>query len=122
MTTNLPGAATSDSADQTKLFFDNYGIAPLEFRSIDVDSTITFFKGRGFTEDAAIATASVLLKQAKLDNMPINKLLDTLNGFDDLQISSLVGEILNNNRLSTSTLGYKSEPKKSNTISRNVKS
>jgi hypothetical protein len=120
MTTNLPKVDVSDSAEPTKLFFDTYGIAPLEFRAVDVDSTITFFKSRGFTDDAAISTASVLLKQAKLDNMAINKLLDTLKGFDDLQISSLVGEIMNNNRLATSTLGYRSEPKKSNSISRNV--
>lgn len=121
MSTNLPSNTVQDSSSQTKLFFDSYGIAPLEFRSIDVDSTIAFFKSRGFTEDAAVTTSSVLLKQAKLDNMAINKLLDTLEGFDDLQISTLVGEILNNNRLPTSTLGYKSNPKKSDSITRNVK-
>ena len=120
MSTNLPNLETVDSATATKLFFDSYGIAPLEFRALDVDSTITFFKSRGFSDDAAISTAAVLLKQAKLDNMNVNKLLDTLTGFDDLQISSLVGEIMNNNRIATSTLGYRSEPKKSDTISRNV--
>ena len=120
MSTNLPRLETSDSAEATKLFFDTYGIAPLEFRAVDVDATITFFKGKGFDDDAAISTASVLLKQAKLDNVEINKLIDTLVGFNDLQISSLVGEIMNNNRIATSTLGYRSDPKKSNSISRNV--
>ena len=120
MSTNLPNPDIADSAESTKLFFDSYGIAPLEFRAVDVDSTITFFKSRGFGDDAALSTAAVILKQAKLDSINVNKLLDTLTGFDDLQISSLIGEIMNNNRIATSTLGYRSEPKKSDSISRNV--
>lgn len=118
--TNLPAPEVVDSAEATKLFFDSYGIAPLEFRSIDVDATLTFFKSRGFNDDAALATSAVLLKQAKLDQMNINSLLETLGGFDELQISSLVGEIMNNNRLSTSTLGYKSQIIRSDSVSRNV--
>jgi len=118
--TNLPSPEIADNAEATKLFFDSYGIAPLEFRSVDVDATLTFFKSRGFNDDAALATSAVLLKQAKLDQMNINSLLETLGGFDELQISSLVGEIMNNNRLSTSTLGYKSQPTRSDSVSRNV--
>jgi hypothetical protein len=39
--------------------------------------------------------------------MPIFKLLDTLSGMEGLQLSALVGEILNNNRPASSSLGFR---------------
>ena len=51
--------------------------------------------------------AMALLKQAKLDSIPIYQILDTIKGFNELEISQLVGEILNNNRVPTSTLGFR---------------
>ena len=47
------------------------------------------------------------VRPAKLENIPINQLLDTLSGLEELQVSALVGEIMNNHRPSTSTLGYR---------------
>jgi hypothetical protein len=120
MSTNFVKESLGDSADPTKLFFDTYGIAPLEFNSVDFDSSITFFKSKGFEEDAAIVTASTLLKQAKLDNISVQKLLDTMKGFTDLEISALVGEILNNNRSPISILGYRVRNNGSDLITRNV--
>jgi len=120
VSTNFVKETLGDSADPTKLFFDTYGIAPLEFNSTDFDSAVTFFKSRGFEEDAAIVTASTLLKQAKLDNASVQKLIDTLKGFTDLQISALVGEILNNNRSPISILGYRIKNRKTDLITRNV--
>ena len=68
---------------------------------------LDFFKLKGFDDSAASVVASALLKQAKLENMPITKVLDDITGLEQLQISALVAEILNNNRPSTSTLGYR---------------
>jgi hypothetical protein len=107
MATNLPSSPTADSATATRLFFDSYGEQPLEFNSTDVDATVGFFESKGFDRDAATTTAITLLKQAKIENQPIFQILDTLKGFNDLQLSALVGEILNNNRPSTSTLGFR---------------
>jgi hypothetical protein len=120
MATNLINESFSDSAQPTKLFFDTYGIAPLEFNAVEFDLAITFFKSKGFQEDAAVITASTILKQAKLDNMPVQKLLETLQGFTELQISALVGEILNNNRSPISTLGFRIIKTGSDLITRNV--
>jgi hypothetical protein len=105
--TNLPWTTPVDSALGTRLYFDQYGQAPLEFSANDVDSVVGFFKGKGFGDEAAQTTSMVLLKQAKIDDMPVFKLLDTLKSFEGLQLSGLVGEILNNNRANTSTLGFK---------------
>jgi hypothetical protein len=104
---NLPSKVSKDSALGTRLYFDKYGEAPLEFTSTDVDTTVGFLRGRGFEDDAAIVTAVILLKQAKLDEMPVRELLDTLKGLQNLELSTLVGEVLNNNRSATSTLGFK---------------
>jgi hypothetical protein len=114
MTTNLPIKENQDSASVTKLFFDTYGQEPLEFNAVDVDATTTFFKSRGFENDAAIVVAATLLKQAKLDNVPVFEVLDSLKEFDGLALSTLVGEILNNNRVPTSTLGFRTTPVKPN--------
>jgi hypothetical protein len=63
--------------------------------------------------------STVLLKQAKLDNIPIFKILDTIANFDVMKLSSLVGEILNNNRTATSVLGFRTADVRPNQI-RNI--
>jgi len=108
MANNLPLSRSQDSANFTKLFFDTYGEKPIEFSSIDLDTTIGFFEQKGFDKDAAITVAVTVLKQAKSENLPIYQILDTLKEFNGLQISSLVAEILNKNRPITSTLGFRS--------------
>jgi hypothetical protein len=110
MATNLPIQNKDDRGAGTKLFFDNYGEQALEFNATDVDSCVIFFKSKGFDDDASLVVTSTLLKQAKLDGTPIFKILDTLTGFNGLELSSLVGEILNNNRSPISTLGFRTTP------------
>jgi hypothetical protein len=107
MSTNLPLPDIQDSAEATKLYFDQYGEDPLEFSANDVSSAIAFFESRGFTGDAGIATASAILRQAKIEQVPVFKIIDTLKGFDSVQLSALVASILNNNRKSISSLGYR---------------
>ena len=107
MQTNLPPPVVEDSAAETKLFFDTYGQFPLQFPAADVEAAIGFFQAKGFDRDAAEVTAMVILKQAKIEGMPVFQLLDTLKGMEGMQLSSLVGEILNNNRPSSSVLGFR---------------
>jgi hypothetical protein len=104
---NLPSKEIQDSAAGTRLYFDNYGESPLEFGSNEVAAATGFFTSRGFDNDAALQTAAILLKQAKIDQAPVFKILETLKEFDGLQLSALVAEILNNNRPVTSSLGYR---------------
>lgn len=107
MSTNLPPKEIQDSAARTRLYFDQYGKKPLEYNAVDYDTAIVFFKNKGFDNSAAEVVATSLLKQAKLENMPISKVLDDITGLEQLQISALVAEVLNNNRPATSTLGYR---------------
>ena len=107
MQTNLPQPNTQDSANPTKLYFNNYGKTPVTFSANDFAAALSFFESKGFSRDAAITTASVILDQAKVDRIPVSQLLDTLKGFTSLELSGLVAEILNNNRPATSSLGYR---------------
>jgi hypothetical protein len=110
MSTNLPPQVITDSAANTKLFFDLYGREPLQFVANEVEAAIGFFTTRGFDLDAATMTATTLLKQAKLDNVPIFSLLDTLKNFTPVELNFLIAEILNNNRGPSSTLGFRVIP------------
>jgi len=51
----------------------------------------------------------VLLQQAKLDEVNVFQLLDTLKGLTELQLSAVVTEVLNYNRQKNSTLGFRVE-------------
>jgi hypothetical protein len=103
---NLPPQTKTNDKRVTK-FFDNYFNETLAFPSNEVDAVIGFFEKRGFDKSAAISTATTLLNQAKIDNVKIFELLDTLKGLDDIQLSTVVTEVLNYNRLRTSTLGFR---------------
>jgi hypothetical protein len=118
--TNLPIPDVSDSAESTKVFFDSYGTAEIEFNAVDVDTAVSFFTSRGFANDAALITAAVILKQAKIDEIPVRQLLDTLKTFEGIQLSGLIAEILNNNRNPISTLGFRQKAVKPDQISRNI--
>ena len=121
MRTNLPPIESgTDSAAKTKLFFDEYGQAPLEFSANDVEAAIGFFMTNGFDRDAAEITASVVLRQAKFENMPVFQLIDQLKVMDGVKLSALVGEILNNNRPSSSALGYKADNSDDQFKTRNI--
>ena len=105
---NLPPTEISiDSASGAKKFFNSYYEKNISFSADTLDATVDFFKKRGFEETAATTVSSVLLSQAKIEGTPIFKLLDTLKGFDEVQLSQVVQEVLNYRRIRISTLGTK---------------
>lgn len=120
MPTNLPNKTIEDSAAATRLFFDVYGKPTTEFAANEVGAAIGFFESKGFDRDAAITVSSVILNQAKADGVPVFTLIDSIKGFTSLQLSSLVAEILNNNRPRTSTLGFRAESVDKTEITRNI--
>ena len=114
MATNLPSFTKEDSAAATKLYFERYGESALEFPAVDVDLTHSFFERAGFDYDAASVVSMTLLRQAKIEGIPISQILDSLTGYSALSLSQLVGEILNNNRVPTSILGFRTADVKPN--------
>ena len=104
---SLPIQTQSNDKKVTE-FFDKYFTKKLEFSTNEVDAVIAFFEKRGFDRSAAISTGTILLQQAKLDDIKVFVLLDTLKDFDETKLSAVVAEVLNYNRINTSTLGFKS--------------
>ena len=117
---NLPSFIKADSAASTKLFFDTYGSGFREFNAIDIDAATAFFTEKGFSKDAALITASTILKQSKIDGVPVFEILDTIKGFDSLQLNQLIASIMNNERVSTSVVGFKVDSTMPKNIERNI--
>lgn len=118
---NLPPLGSNDSGDEVKAFFDNYFTKEVVFPSSQIDAVVGFFQKRGFDDIASRSTAIVLLNQAKVDNVNVFKLIDTLSGLADVQLSQLVTEVMNTYREKTSYLGYKLQTIEETTESRNIK-
>ena len=106
MSADLP-APKKTAERKTVEFFDSYFDQKLSFPSNEVDAVIGFFTKRGFEKEGAVSVSTVLLQQAKIDEVNVFQLLDTLKGLDRVQLSSVVTEVLNYNRTKTSTLGFK---------------
>tara|TARA_B100000927_G_C16431896_1_gene455930 strand:+ start:504 stop:917 length:414 start_codon:yes stop_codon:yes gene_type:complete len=108
---NLPASENpADSQRKVRKFFDNFYQGQLSYPSNEVDAVIGFFEKRGFDKISATSVGSLILQQAKLDDVNVFQLLDTLKGTNDLQLSSVVTELLNYNRQKISTLGFKVDP------------
>jgi hypothetical protein len=104
---NLPSTEIIDSANQPKKFFNTYYNEGITVSSNIIDAATGFFESRGFDVLAAKAIANVLISQSKVDNVNVFQLIDTLKGLSEVQLSRVVTEILNYNRISISTLGYR---------------
>ena len=78
------------------------------------------FENRDFDKVSAQTIGTVLMQQAKLDDVNVFELLDTLKGLDTLQLSAVVTEVLNYNRSKVSTLGYRLNTSTDKLETRNV--
>jgi hypothetical protein len=112
--------ALNDTIVKSKEFFFNYEKEAISYPSNQVDAVVGFFESRGFEKTAAISTATILLRQAKIDNVKVMELLDQLKSFDDVKLNNLIGAILNTNRSAISKLGFVTEPTEENVITRNI--
>jgi len=119
--TNLPVMqTTTDSSEAVKQFFDKFYTRPVSFPAAQIDATVAFFLKRGFDQDSARSTAIVLLNQARLDNVEVFQILDTMTGLSDVQLSQVVAQILNAYRENTSLLGYRVAPADNPYETRNI--
>lgn len=109
-----------DSAAEVKEFFDKYFSKKISVTSNQVDSVVGFFVKRGFDNSSATAVSTVLLQQAKIDNVNIYQLLDTLEGLNEVSLSKLVATILNSNRSKISTIGFTIENPATTSEERNI--
>jgi hypothetical protein len=109
MAGNLPTTAPSVPID-TREFFDKFFVNSISFPAGEIDATVAFFVKRGFDIESARSTAIVLLNQARVDNVKVFQLLDTMQSLTDIQLSQVVSQVLNAYREKTSLLGYRIAP------------
>jgi hypothetical protein len=107
MATNLPSNTNTDSTSGTRQFFDTYYSKGMSFPAETIDAVIGFFLNNGFSQTAAETIGGTLLKQSRVENVNVFQLIDTMRNLNQIQLSRVVSEILNYNRLRISTLGYK---------------
>lgn len=119
---NIPiqNQKSASSTAQTIAVFNQYYSAPTFLNNEDLTIMTGFFDKRGFSKEAAEATALVILEQAKKDGFSAMQVMDTLGGLGPVDISALVAEILNFNRLKTSALGTSQHYAPSEEVVRNI--
>jgi len=85
---------------------------------------LTAMKGlltnRGFGEDSAESIAITIMIQAKRDNYNPMTILDSMKTLSDTDLSQLISEILNFNRLKTSVLGSVQKITPVDNVKRNI--
>lgn len=118
---NFPVEKQTDSAEEVRSFFDKYFLHQITFPSNQIDAVVGYFLKRGFDDQAARSTAIVLLNQASLENIAPFKIIDTLKGLTDVQLSAVVAEVLNVYREKTSSLGFRDTTVLETLESRNIK-
>jgi len=110
MISNLPqeqNTSGNGNNQEVRALFDKFFLHQITFPSNQIDAVLGFFLKRGFDDEAARSTGIVLLNQARLDNVNVFELIDTLKGLTDVQLAKVVTEVLNSYREQTSTLDYK---------------
>ena len=120
MSSNLPTQESTDSGAEVKQFFNKYLTDRIEYPASEVDAVIGYFENRGFEKSSAISVSTALLQHAKIDNINVFELIDTLKGLTNVQLSDIVANVLNYDREKISTLGVKVESKYEKLEQRNI--
>jgi hypothetical protein len=120
MANNLPPNIVIDSTLDTRTFFDKFFVHQVSFPSNQIDAVLGFFLKRGFDVESARSTSIVLLNQARLDDVNVFALIDTLKTLSDVQLSQVVAQVLNAYREKVSLLGYRIAPLADSYESRNI--
>lgn len=118
MNSNLP--ITESTLDSTVQAFNEYYEEPIELNATEYAVMVGFFTSKGFDKSAAETIAVVVMTQARKDGYPAMKIMDTLRGLSSAELTALLAEILNFNRLSTSNIGVAQEIRTNQEITRNI--
>tara|TARA_B100000902_G_C26720967_1_gene626603 strand:- start:189 stop:566 length:378 start_codon:yes stop_codon:yes gene_type:complete len=109
MTTNIytNSSNSNDSAKSTLDFFENYNKKQINLKSSDIDQFESLLQKKGMQELAARETTTLILKQCSIDEVDPQTIYEQLRQTPNMELTDLLGEILNINRPVSSTLGTK---------------
>jgi hypothetical protein len=106
MYNNLPKPSiAASSSDQTLNQFSSYNDKPVELDQTTQSAMIGFLESRNFSRDSAEVISLTILTQAKRENYNPMALIETMKTLNDVEMSTIVAEVLNFNRFKTSMLG-----------------
>jgi hypothetical protein len=121
MNTNLPSETTTgNAAVDVKQFFDKFYVNKISFPADEIDAVVGFFLKNGFDIESARSTSIVLLNQARVDNINVFQLVDSLKVLTDVELSQVVAQVLNAYREKISLLGYRIAPLVNTYEARNI--
>jgi hypothetical protein len=118
--TNVPIEKKYQGTDATIQAFSTYYSAPLELKASVFDAMVGFFTSRGFDKDPAQAITIAIITQSRSDGYNPMTVLDTLKKLNEVELNTLVTEIINHNRFKTSFLGYTNKFVAVQEVSRNI--
>jgi hypothetical protein len=105
--TNLPKTLQPRFSDEDVVkYFDSYFDREITFSSEKLDAVFSFFAKRGFDTVAAISITTLLLEQTRRQDISIFSLLDRLKGTSDVELNTILTNIINTSRPITSTINY----------------
>ena len=105
MLTNIPFEVPKSSSDATIKNLRNFHTVQTQLDNNVLTAMIGYLEKNGFINGSAETISIAILTQAKKDGYNAMQLLDTLKTLDGVELSAVVAEILNYNRLKTSSLG-----------------
>ena len=91
-----------------------------QFNVGEYDAAIGFFVKRGFSRTSAEGVAYIILRQAKIDSISPQVILDKITYATPTQLSELITIVLNANRYKSSRLGVRQTRTTKDTVSRNI--
>ena len=103
--TNIPPQQLTGLTNQTVQIFNNYYQFPININNNELVAMTGFFENRGFQSDSAESISIAILTQAAQEGFNGLQVMDSLNTLGETQLSGIVAQILNYNRLNTSLLG-----------------
>ena len=101
---NLP-SAEEDKLKQTIKTLTHEDEGTFEFNVGDYDTAIAFFVKRGFERASAEQLAYIILRQAKIDDVNPQQVIEKLGNANPVELSEVTQMILNSTRYKSSRLG-----------------
>ncbi len=117
---NLPTSTDDRFVKSIKELTENQYADPFSLNVAEYDTAIAFFVKRGFDRGPAEQLAYIMLRQAKIDDINTQEVLDKLGTASPLQLSEVVQMVLNASRYKSSRLGSRETKKSKDIISRNI--
>ena len=118
--TNLPPKDKDELQKTVDELVQNQYQEKFQFNAGEFDAAMAFFVKRGFNRVSAESIAYIILRQAKIDSISPQSLLDKVTYASPAQLSELITIVLNSNRYKSSRLGVRQTRTTKDTVSRNI--